>query len=119
IQFRHSTPLVGGTWEDPWSDSTWLLWIKKQIDEFSEDPTLTTDPATRYGPPFEVEREPATAAAWRSFLDRYSEKGLAWEELRRRAARRRSRLAVRSRPSREGTGTPSGIRAGSVPERPR
>jgi hypothetical protein len=80
IQFRRSTPPVGGTQDSPWSDSTWLLWIKKRIDEFSADPTLASDPANRYGPPFEVEREPANAAAWRSFLARYNEKGLAWEQ---------------------------------------
>jgi hypothetical protein len=81
IQFRRSTPPVGGTQESPWSDSTWLLWIKKRTDEFSANPTLASDPANRYGPPFEVELEPANVAAWRSFLARYSEEGLAWEEL--------------------------------------
>jgi hypothetical protein len=81
IQFRRSTPPVGGTQESPWSDATWLLWIKKRIDEFSTDPTLASDPANRYGPPFEVEREPASVAAWRSFLARYSEEGLAWEKM--------------------------------------
>jgi hypothetical protein len=80
IQFRRSTPPVGGTQQSPWSYSTWLLWIKKRIDEFSANPTLASDPANRYGPPFEVEREPTNVAAWRSFLARYSEEGLAWEE---------------------------------------
>jgi hypothetical protein len=34
---------VGG----PLSDSTWLLWIKNRIDEFSANPTLASEPANR------------------------------------------------------------------------
>ena len=67
IQFRRSTPPVGGTQESPWSDSTWLLWIKKRIDEFSANPTLASDPANRYGPPFEVGLDPANVAACAEF----------------------------------------------------
>ena len=81
IQFRRPTPPFGGTQVSPWSDSTWLLWIKNRIDEFSANPTLASDPANRYGPPFEVELDPTNVATWRSFLASYSEAGLAWEEL--------------------------------------
>src|SRR5205823_2319056 len=69
IAFHRPTPLVGGTPESPWSNSTWLLWIKNRLDEFSTNPTLASEPGSPYGPPFEVERYPASVTAWRTFLE--------------------------------------------------
>ncbi len=82
IAFRREGS-VGGTHESPWSESTWLMWIKNRFDEFSTAPTIVGDPATRWGLPFEVEADPASVAAWRSFLDRYSRELLASENLPR------------------------------------
>jgi hypothetical protein len=81
LAFHRPTPTVGGTPESPWSNSSWLLWIKNRLDELSTNPTLASEPGSRYGPPFEVERNPASVTAWRSFLERYSEELLATEDL--------------------------------------
>jgi hypothetical protein len=81
IAFLSPKPSVGGTAVSPWSNSTWLMWIKNRLDDFSRDSTLASDPASRYGPPFEIERDPANVTAWRSFLDRYSKQLLATEDL--------------------------------------
>jgi hypothetical protein len=81
VAFHRSTQSVGGTTESRWSNSTWLMWIKNRLEELSTNPTIASDQRSRYGPPFEVELDPASVTAWRDFLDRYSEELLATEDL--------------------------------------
>jgi hypothetical protein len=81
LAFRRPVPAAGGTAESPWSNATWLSWIKNRLDDYSTDPSLADDPASRYGPSFEVERDPTSVTAWRDFLERYSKELLDAEDL--------------------------------------
>lgn len=80
VVVRRSPP-AGGTPEAPWSESTWLLWIKNRLDEYAARPECAEDPGEPYGAVFDVEREPTNPVAWRSFLARYSKELLAEEDL--------------------------------------
>jgi hypothetical protein len=75
------TAHVGGTPDSPWSESTWLTWIKNRLDAFASNPARASDPFDAQAAPFEVERDPASPAAWRSFLERFSEELLAVDDL--------------------------------------
>jgi hypothetical protein len=81
LAFERPAQVMGGTAESPWSSATWLLWMKNRLDELARNPTIADDPASRYGTKFELEREPANAAAWQTFLQRFSDELLETEQL--------------------------------------
>jgi hypothetical protein len=74
---------AGGPPDSPWSESTWLMWVKNRLDDYAANPGCAEDPAQPYGRAFDVELDPTSAAAWRSFLVRYSRELLADDKLDR------------------------------------
>lgn len=79
IAFRHPSIAVGGAGDDPWSDSTWLLWIKNRVNDLATKPRVAdvtqSLESQRFAPP-------GSQVEWREFLQRYSRELLATDDSR-------------------------------------
>lgn len=79
IAFRHPSIAVGGSAQDPWSDSTWLLWIKNRMEELATKPRIVDvaqDLESHHFAP------PGSQVEWQEFLQRYSLELLATDDSR-------------------------------------
>lgn len=72
---------AGGDPRDPWTETTWLAWIKNRLDDFAANSGCAGDPSRRSGAEFAVEADPADRDAWRAFLERFSAELLAVDDL--------------------------------------
>ena len=72
---------VGGAVDDPWSDATWLIWVKNRLEEIAANSEPGVALLRLQDRLAEFDKPPGTQEEWRRFLHRYSEELLATDDL--------------------------------------